>query len=879
MALFDIYAPPDYKYKFQQPRYFQPHNFFQNTLLNLGGFKNTGERNEFGKVFGQALDIYNPAFGAAYSLGGDAILNGMAKRQYAKTTQENLRTTSQKDIGRLETGVGVGLGAVGAVIGNPELVGKGIGLTTSGIGQSSSGNYDISNQKNQGEQFYFEDGGEMKKPKPTRQPQNGDGDYSGDAPIAKKLQVLPSRRVPTETDYPLDPRFGHRDKNFEYGHGVYDWQERLADGGKPQEDISMIDKKTGTKVGEISYNERVIGVDDDKIIQRLIEAGDDTKLGKFMRKLVAKHDANDKVTYNQGGEVKNPAGIVGGYNITDYATDPNHESKVATYYKNLSGITTPAELDKAIKQYAPQSPLTGQMIFDAAKRTGSDPLMIASLVAVDSSWGTKGKGARTNNPGNVGNTDTGAEVNYGTFDKGLDAVGSWLSSHATAAAKPIAPAQEIVKPASQQAGMNITFPSLGGGKTKPTNTSGGTTPANDYFSNMFLNEGKAPATKSTWTGKQDAPLTGTIIKNTKGDYKGGNDVKWDGNQWVSLDNGKPYANQQYATNTYESYDPESDLSKVIYPADRGNNNTPTTPVNQYLQGMGFPSNQNQNPETSPEDWKNILAGLPKQLQWDVAPFKRESADPQSEISPLASKVNSGAPISLGRESSPPLTNTLGSTQGVPDSSPKFNAGNFASSVFDSIGGANGIYDIGKFVTGLIGANQKLPTWKIPQDWTDYTRMTRARANEGLSAAERANYYNQLENNYVTDVTNFRNNSSGNSAFFAGNEGAAINRRNAGALPVEALDAQIRRENLGQYGDAAYRGVGFDRQLFEDKYNYAMMNKQAASGIAAQGLQGLFDETQNYQYTKPGSAYGNLMKSQTDYYNRLNNIDWSKWRPV
>jgi hypothetical protein len=52
----------------------------------------------------------------------------------------------------------------------------------------------------------------------------------------------------------------------------------------------------------------------------------------------------------------------------------------------------------------------------------------------DSSLGTAGKGARTFNPGNVGNTDSGATQNFGNWQSGVDAVASWLSRHKSSTA-------------------------------------------------------------------------------------------------------------------------------------------------------------------------------------------------------------------------------------------------------------------------------------------------------------------------------------------------------------------------------------------------------------------------------------------------------------
>lgn len=68
----------------------------------------------------------------------------------------------------------------------------------------------------------------------------------------------------------------------------------------------------------------------------------------------------------------------------------------------------------------------------SAERYGVDPLMIAATMGLDSSMGTKGKGARNNNPGNVGQFDSldakGITVKgYDTLQDGIDAVANNLA--------------------------------------------------------------------------------------------------------------------------------------------------------------------------------------------------------------------------------------------------------------------------------------------------------------------------------------------------------------------------------------------------------------------------------------------------------------------
>ena len=124
------------------------------------------------------------------------------------------------------------------------------------------------------------------------------------------------------------------------------------------------------------------------------------------------------------------AGNIGGYDISSYATDPNHETAVASIYNNVQNYANdPDKLQSYITQIAPSSPVTAQMIIDSANQYGVDPALVTSLIQQDSSFGTAGKAVGTLNPGNVGNDDAGNTKKFGSWNEGVDAVAQWLSNH------------------------------------------------------------------------------------------------------------------------------------------------------------------------------------------------------------------------------------------------------------------------------------------------------------------------------------------------------------------------------------------------------------------------------------------------------------------
>ena len=125
-----------------------------------------------------------------------------------------------------------------------------------------------------------------------------------------------------------------------------------------------------------------------------------------------------------------PYGIINGYDITSYATDPKHERNVFTTYQNMqkAGIkNTSQSFDGYIQSKVKGSPVKGQDIIDASKKFNVDPMLMVALMQIDSSFGTAGKAVRTRNPGNVGNTDSGGTQGFKTWRDGVFAVAQNLS--------------------------------------------------------------------------------------------------------------------------------------------------------------------------------------------------------------------------------------------------------------------------------------------------------------------------------------------------------------------------------------------------------------------------------------------------------------------
>ena len=122
---------------------------------------------------------------------------------------------------------------------------------------------------------------------------------------------------------------------------------------------------------------------------------------------------------------KGQEGKIAGFNIGSYATGAGHEKIVQSIYQALQN----KEIGKHIQTVAPKAAVTEEMIQRSAGKHGVDARLMTALMQADSHFGTKGKGRRTLNPGNVGNTDSGATKKFSSWDEGVDAVAQWLANN------------------------------------------------------------------------------------------------------------------------------------------------------------------------------------------------------------------------------------------------------------------------------------------------------------------------------------------------------------------------------------------------------------------------------------------------------------------
>lgn len=116
------------------------------------------------------------------------------------------------------------------------------------------------------------------------------------------------------------------------------------------------------------------------------------------------------------------------YNIVPYATDPYHETKIQHILEKIGIMDAPDQINAYLQKNTPDSPVTGFMIYNSSTKYNVDARLMMAIMELDSRYGTQGLGARTFNPGNVGNNGF-EERTYGSWDAGVDAVANWLNNH------------------------------------------------------------------------------------------------------------------------------------------------------------------------------------------------------------------------------------------------------------------------------------------------------------------------------------------------------------------------------------------------------------------------------------------------------------------
>src|SRR3990167_5041593 len=177
--------------------------------------------------------------------------------------------------------------------------------------------------------------------------------------------------------------------------------------------------------------------------------------------------------------------VLGEYDITPYATDPEHEEKIMNILSKMGVMDTVEKIDDYIGGNYLSSPVTGEMIMSAALAYIVDARLMMAMMELDSRFGTVGVAVRTLNPGNVGNDDAGNTRTYDSWQEGVTAVAEWLGRHRGSTVIPEISEEPVLEPAATLTPSTITPTTASTSITTTTTiTTTPTTAASSSFSPM-----------------------------------------------------------------------------------------------------------------------------------------------------------------------------------------------------------------------------------------------------------------------------------------------------------------------------------------------------------------------------------------------------------
>ena len=174
-------------------------------------------------------------------------------------------------------------------------------------------------------------------------------------------------------------------------------------------------------------------------------------------------------------------------------------------------------------------------------------------------------------------------------------------------------------------------------------------------------------------------------------------------------------------------------------------------------------------------------------------------------------------------------------------------------------------DLGRVLIGAIGASKDLPEYEVPDAWKKYVNKIRQMQNEGLSPEERAYANNNLLRNYAYGIQSIRNATGG-----SGSTGAVLgalvglggNMQDA-ALKVLNADVEKRSQNLSNYGKVLEQDMNLDMAQYQQSYNEALQSRNAFAQLAHSGVQQMTDRMQYEKTYGKGSKYDQLMDAYID----------------
>lgn len=286
--------------------------------MRVMGYDAAGNKTGWGK----AMDNLS-LFGG---IGRNKITEKIAKNNNATTTAENVSDQTAESLAIMKRNFGILKTGVGIATGNPGMIKDGVGGTIQGTAAQIAAP-GVNTKDDNSNSFY--------------------GQYK-DGNKVRPLSAKKKRDESLVDDYPTEA----------------DTAYQLYKKGDDTEDIDMYDKKTGKKIGEMRYGERIFDQKSTLKIEDMMRSLPDgpkkfAQIGKFVAKEIATHDDYDEIMKTgkrfAGGGKPKPSNIVSGmYNYQRVHT--------GTAESDPGVLKAKADKDKLVKKLQAKSPKKELMI-------------------------------------------------------------------------------------------------------------------------------------------------------------------------------------------------------------------------------------------------------------------------------------------------------------------------------------------------------------------------------------------------------------------------------------------------------------------------------------------------------------------------------------
>lgn len=765
--------------------------------LSLLGYNATGQQNTWGKISSWLMP--------GHAVVANRAAKKIAKQTGARDTTENINDDFDNRVAKAMTMFNVAKIAGGAATGNPQLIQSGIQGGAQSIGtlmNAGSG----ANMADDAETIYYKKGGKIRKGK------------------------------------------GGSCKKYEMGGLLME-----NDAG---EDIAMIDKRSGKKVGEVSYGERIFDKGANQKMLSLFKKGDKRGLGEYVYKELATHpDMKGKAAFAfaKGGETK-----LKNASVMTFLDHDKYGNKV-WYYNS-------GEADGA-KRRAVHINADGEIV----KEYDIEAIYVKKEMGGDyHKYTTKVTGLEDLKPesGYSGVRYLYETINMKEINEGK---GNYLSVTYT-----VSGYENNRNPVSSVQGVPI----YGNDKESSVDVA------------RRVSRQSAPKENETPQPEKVAQAT---KKESSAEFGTTKDGKQKGIPYQTIEQEKEAAKK--AADKYES-----EVSGKQTPATTNRAAAKTTAASTTTNKAGVkPKGKVYAPPSELKDQKGVREfqewakkkGYDKELgpagvdgkygdftkkAWEKygGEYQQEKSggsntttdtttvEPTKERLPNPEKIEPIKPteVTIPKEQTivpKTLTQVTTVTTTTDQTTSAAKKPEFDMGAALDIG-----MDLGRVLIGAIGASKELPEYEVPRAWKKYVQKMRDMQNEGLTPEERALANKTMMSNYQVGIQSIRNAVGGSGS--AGSVLAALtglggDMQNA-ALKILSSDVQKRQQNLANYGNVLRTDMEIGMAQYQQAYNEALSARNQFAQLAHAGLQQMEDRKQYERTYGKDSPYGKLMSAYT-----------------